>query len=287
MIKKDNKEAVDKAWNRLYSRLEQEGLLNEEQKSANKRSLRFIALPTGIAAVLVLALFLIRGFFPTPKDDRIIVSTFSNDTKDAFLAMMLNDGSVVYVADNTTFSYSSHFNEQKRNVMLDGEAFFDVRRNSEKPFYVETDYASIEVIGTMFGVQSFKSGDFKVLVSSGEVKVMLKNSEQSMHVKAGEYVTLEDGKLRIARDERALQFDPYCGKIYFKDMHLADIVDIVNKRTGKKTLTLASGLDDYVLTATFENEDPVSIANLICRTLNLHFSYEEDMIIIHESQQKK
>jgi ferric-dicitrate binding protein FerR (iron transport regulator) len=284
MIIKDNKEAVDKAWNRLYNRLEQEGLLDEKQKHANKLSLRLIALPTGIAAVLVLALFLIRGFIATPKDDRIIVSTFSDDTKDAFLAMVLNDGSVVYVADSTTFSYSSHFNEHKRDVVLNGEAFFDVKRNSEKPFYVETDYASIEVIGTMFGVQSFRSGNFKVSVSSGEVKVMLKNSEQSMYVKAGEYVILENGKLRITHDERALQFDPYSGKIYFKDMHLTDIVNILNKRNGEKTLTLASELDDYVLTATFENEDPVSIADLICRTLNLHFSYQEDRIVIHEIQ---
>jgi ferric-dicitrate binding protein FerR (iron transport regulator) len=147
---------------------------------------------------------------------------------------------------------------------------------------VETDYASIEVVGTMFGVQSFKSGEFKVLVSSGEVKVMLKNSDQRMSVKAGEYAVLENGELRVARDERALQFDPYSGKIYFKDMQLTDIVNIVNKRNGEKTLIIAPGLENYLLTATFANDDPVSIADLICKTLNLHYSHKENVIVIHE-----
>ncbi|MDR1951852.1 MAG: FecR family protein [Bacteroidales bacterium] len=288
MITKDNKKTVDRAWNRLHSRLEQDGLLNEKQRNSNNRLLRSIAWQTGIAAILVLALFIFRGFFMTTHNDEIIaVHTFSDDIKDTYFAMMLNDGSVVYVADSSTFSYSLHFNESKRKVILNGEAFFDVKKNTAHPFYVETDFAYIEVIGTTFGVQSFKSGEFKVSVSSGEVNVKLKNTDQNIHVKAGECITLEHGKLHIRHDERALQFDPYHGKIYFKEMALTDILEIVNKRNSGKTSIVAQELDDYVLTATFANDDPATIANLICKTLNLVFSYQENVILIHEVQQKK
>jgi ferric-dicitrate binding protein FerR (iron transport regulator) len=200
----------------------------------------------------------------------------------AFLATVLNDGSVVYLADSATFSYPSEFAKDKREIMLNGEAFFDVRKNSEQPFYVETTQACIEVTGTMFGVQSFASGDFRVLVSSGAVNVKWKDSGQTVAVKAGEKLTLEAGILQITYDERGLQFEPYSGKIYFKDMPLADIVAIINKQNGGKNITIAPEVANYLLTATFTKDEPAIIADLICRTLNIHFSYKDDVIIIHE-----
>jgi ferric-dicitrate binding protein FerR (iron transport regulator) len=103
-------------------------------------------------------------------------------------------------------------------------------------------------------------------------------------VTAGEYVALENGELRLTQDEHALQFEPYQGRIYFKDMLLTDIVNIVNKRQGTQTLVLAQDLEDYILTVTFADETPAYIANLICKTLNLSFSYREEVIIIHETQ---
>ena len=281
---KDDKQATDKAWSRLYSRLEQEWLLNEEQKGGRRQALRIVAWTMSFAAVLFIGFFALRGFISTPEKDIIVVNTSSDDMGSAYLATVLNDGSIVYIADSATFSYPAHFDKNKREVTLTGEAFFDIKKNSEKPFSVETDYAYIEVTGTMFGVQSFTSGDFKVSVSSGEVRVKLKNNQQTVVVEAGESVILDANNLRKMHDERALQFEPYCGKIYFKDMRLADIVTIVNKQNEEKSLILAPELDDYILTATFAKDELAVIADLICRTLNLQFSYREDGIIIHELQ---
>jgi ferric-dicitrate binding protein FerR (iron transport regulator) len=281
---KDNKQATDRAWSRLHSRLEHEGLLNEEQKGGHRQPLRIIAWTMSLAAVLVLGFFVVRGFISTPEKDIIVVNTSSDDMGSAFLATVLNDGSIVYIADSATFSYPVQFDDNKREVTLTGEAFFDIKENNEKPFYIETDSAYIEVTGTMFGVQSFTSGNFKVSVSNGEVRVRLKNNQQSIVVEAGESIILDANSLRKVHDERALQFEPYHGKIYFKDMRLSDIVTIINKQNEEKSLMLAPGLDDYMLTATFAKDEPAVIADLICRTLNLQFSYREDGIIIHERQ---
>jgi len=280
---KDDKQATDKAWSRLYSRLEQEGLL-KEQKGGRRQSLRIVAWTMSFAAVLFLGFFALRGFISTPEKDIIVVNTSSDDMGSAYLATVLNDGSIVYIADSATFSYPAHFDKNKREVTLTGEAFFDIKKNSEKPFSIETDYAYIEVTGTMFGVQSFMSGGFKVSVSSGEVRVKLKNNQQTVVVEAGESVILDANNLRKVHDEQTLQFEPYYGKIYFKDMRLSDIVTIVNKQNEEKSLILAPGLDDYILTATFAKDELAVIADLICRTLNLQFSYREDGIIIHERQ---
>jgi ferric-dicitrate binding protein FerR (iron transport regulator) len=282
MVIKDNQEAVDKAWERLYNRLEQEKLLNNEGANSHKSALRIIAWSMSLAAVFVLAVFVFRGFINTTKEDMMVVNTFLDNNNGDFLATVLNDGSVVYVADSTIFSYPSQFKENKREVQLSGEAFFDIKKNSEKPFFFFFDYASIEVTGTMFGIQSFSEENFKVTVSSGEVKVYLKNNEQTIAVKAGEYVVLEKDVLRKVYDKQAMQFGPYDEKIYFKDMPLADIIAIINKQNGENSLTLTSGLENYMLTASFTKDKPSVIADLICRTLNLHFSYKDNVIIIHE-----
>lgn len=280
MIIKNNKEATDSAWERLYSRLEREQLL--DTAPVRRPLFPVVVWSMSLAAVLVVGLFVIRNYTAPPKENIIVVNTSSDDSDGAFLAAMLNDGSVVYIADSATLSYPSTFDDNKREVMLSGTAFFDVRKNAGKPFFVETDYASIEVIGTMFGVRSFKAGGFKVLVSSGEVRVTLKNSGQCVNLKAGEGVALEDGSLRMTDDEQALAFEPYSGKIYCKDMYLSDIVNVVNKQNGEKRLMAAPEVGTYVLTATFTKDDPAIIANVICKALNLRFSYQEDMIIIHE-----
>jgi len=281
MVIKNNQEAVDRAWERLYNRLEQENLLNNDPQNGHKLS-RVVAWSLSLAAIFVLAMFVFHNFTGTDKNDIMVVSTFSENSSGAFLATVLNDGSIVYIADSATFSYPLQFKGDKREVTLSGEAFFDIKKNKEQPFFVETTYACIEVTGTMFGIQSFSAENFKVTVSSGEVKVRLKNNEQTVTVRAGEYVVLEKDVLRKGYDEQALQFDPYDGKIYFKDMPLATIVTIINKQNGGTSLIVAPELKDYILTASFTKDEPAVIADLICRTLNLHFSYSDDVIIIHE-----
>jgi len=282
MIIKDKKTATDKAWSQLYNRLEQDGLLNEAPKTGYWQPRHIAVWSMSLAAVLIIGLLLVHQFIAAPAKDLIVVNTSPETMPNAFLAKLLDDGSIVYIADSATFSYPSHFDGDRREVTLAGEAFFDVTSNSGQPFFVETRYAYIEVMGTMFGIQSFAEENFKVTVSSGEVKVRLKNNEHAVYVKSGEYVILEKEELRKGHDEQAMQFEPYSGKIYFKDMPLADIIAIVNKQNGRQILALAQGLGDYVLTATFIKDEPAIIADLICKTLNLKFSYRDDVIIIHE-----
>ena len=66
------------------------------------------------------------------------------------LITTLEDGSVIYLAQNSLFSYPQDFESASRNVELKGEAFFDIAPNPDKPFIIETGEALIQVLGTAF-----------------------------------------------------------------------------------------------------------------------------------------
>ncbi|SKB69952.1 FecR family protein [Parapedobacter luteus] len=82
------------------------------------------------------------------------------------------DGSVVYLNAGSALRYSSDYNRSMRDVVLDGEAFFDVQQNPEKPFVVRTQTLHIQVLGTAFNVLAFDDETAVcVAVRSGLVEV--------------------------------------------------------------------------------------------------------------------
>lgn len=91
----------------------------------------------------------------------------------------LPDGSEVQLNADSKLSYSPDFNHKKRIVNLEGEAYFNVKKSYPNKFTVKTTTHTVEVMGTQFIVQNYKSEDlFEVSLISGKVKVN-KNVEPS------------------------------------------------------------------------------------------------------------
>ncbi|MEY4538253.1 MAG: hypothetical protein RLZZ306_10, partial [Bacteroidota bacterium] len=86
----------------------------------------------------------------------------------------LEDGSSIRLSPNAKLSYPKHFTGNKREVYLEGDAFFEIAKNPKKPFYVYTNKLVTKVIGTSFLIKSSESGQVKVIVQSGKVSVFRK-----------------------------------------------------------------------------------------------------------------
>jgi transmembrane sensor len=83
----------------------------------------------------------------------------------------LPDSSKVWLRPNSSLTYPESFGAQ-REVKLSGEAFFDVQRNPQKKFIVETNTITVEVLGTSFDVKAYKQLPVAtVTVNTGKVKV--------------------------------------------------------------------------------------------------------------------
>jgi ferric-dicitrate binding protein FerR (iron transport regulator) len=95
---------------------------------------------------------------------------FNNDPQKKSLT--LSDGSTVDLSPNSTLSYPESFNSLKRDVILKGEATFNIAKDAAKPFYVHSNTVLISVLGTRFTVHSHEADNTtKVILHEGSVMV--------------------------------------------------------------------------------------------------------------------
>lgn len=285
---RDNRK-TDQAWENVYQRLEKDGLLDHKEKNSiipygdirplSTRKRIFIGIQ--VAAIIVCFLYIHFKQTDNKEADRNLLTRQNMETTT--LATTLEDGSIVYLAGNAAIHYPEHFQADKREISLQGNALFDIAGNRQRPFLIETEDTRIEVLGTAFNVKSDNTQPFELSVQRGMVKVTLKKSGQDVYVKAGETVTLSSRKLEVSETKDHGQFEKYVRQIRFKDERLADILHIINLNTGDIRFQTTPELEDRQLTVTFSDNSPESMAELICFALNLKCTRDKNLITLHEN----
>lgn len=210
-----NKTQTDQAWNKLHNRLETDGLL----PTVTER--RFATRPTawiGIAAIV--AIISLCVYLPTVlRTDRHLSGgelLVKANKEESILVTTLEDGSVVYLSEQTSLEYPKHFSKKRREVSLKGNALFDIAGNRARPFFIETGKVQIEVIGTAFHVRNSGNSPFELAVQRGEVKVTQKQNGQEIHVKAGETATLLGDEWAVDCDREFRTVYPIHAKYAFQ-----------------------------------------------------------------------
>ena len=273
---------IDQAWNHLYQRLDQDGLLHGGNKE--KRIFWRTASFQKVAVIAVLlvgvfsGLFLMRHMSASKKDFLVL----HNDVNAPTLATMLEDGSVVYLSGQTLLRFPDRFADDKREVVLQGEAFFEVSKQTERPFFIDTDLATIEVVGTAFNVKSYDRSSFLLSVRDGEVRVKLKNRQQTVSVKAGEAALFNSEQLVLTKSEA--HFDEYLNRIHFKDERLGNVAHILNMNSDSIRLVVPPTLEDRLLTVTLSGNRPSVMAEYICLALNLQYVQEGNIVYISQKE---
>ncbi len=133
-------------------------------------------------------------------------------------SFVLPDSSVVKLNAGSKLRYPERFEGNSRKVFLEGEAFFEIKRNVTKPFVISTREIETQVLGTSFNIRAYRAEAVnKVAVVSGLVKVITKNGlsslvdpEQMAVYKKGEKslrTQLYDKKKEIGWKDNILYFD--------------------------------------------------------------------------------
>jgi ferric-dicitrate binding protein FerR (iron transport regulator) len=87
--------------------------------------------------------------------------------------IVLPDSSSIWMNAGSKLRYSSAFNRTEREVYIEGEAYFTVTRNEDKPFFVRTSAVTLKVLGTSFNVKAYPEEDnVETTVESGSVQVL-------------------------------------------------------------------------------------------------------------------
>ena len=131
------------------------------------------------AAILVGALLFVSGyeFFYRPASSASMSQVVATDK--VLNTVALPDGTFVSLNSNTKISYPKKFSGKNREVTIEGEAFFEVKPDKNKPFIIHAGKAQIRVLGTSFSVSAYPATkQVEVIVQTGKVQVVNKTSEK-------------------------------------------------------------------------------------------------------------
>jgi len=172
---------------------EKEGIENDIVRlPVYKKYIRHIM---GIAASILLAVSILTYALLVNHHEK----NFSNliaTKKGSKTTIKLPDGTTVWVNSDSKIWYADNFNSKTREVWLSGEAFFDVKHDSQHPFIIHTDKINITDLGTAFNVKCYANDpDIETSLIRGKIDI-------SFNDRPNEHFTLHPNeKLTVSRNQ--------------------------------------------------------------------------------------
>jgi ferric-dicitrate binding protein FerR (iron transport regulator) len=212
------------------------------------------------AGLIFAALLVVSGyevyFNPTAKRNLIELSA-SEKVMDTFT---LPDGTLVSLNSNTKLIYPKKFGRNTREVTIEGEAFFEVKPNKDKPFIIHAGNAQIKVLGTSFNVNAYPESKLvEVTVETGRVQVLNKSNKS---VQTNELILTPGDKGTLNYESNSLQkmtnqnpnFLAWkTHNLVFKATSLDEVIQDLAKVYKVNIRIADSNLNKLLLTAQFNN----------------------------------
>lgn len=233
-----------------------------------------------IAAILIMALGLVYLFnllikeVPTQPESDYYQVVAQNGNR----IVNLPDGSVVTLKAHSELVYNSQFGKENRDVILEGEAFFEVHRNEAVPFKVFASEATIEVLGTAFNVKSTNEV-VEVGVVTGHVAMFetanKKNRTELLRNEMGTFL-IDQKQIQDKEAFNANALAWRTGILKFRQAPLHEVFITLAECYDKKLeLNLQHELTE-TLTATFRNQSLEDIFEMIDLSTMQTFNYQLD-----------
>lgn len=196
----------------------------------------------------------------------------------------LPDGTNVWLNAGTRMQYPVSFMKEKREVILDGEAYFDVARSEKCPFIVRTHAMDVEVLGTRFNVEAYsKHRRFETSLMQGKVRVKLPGNDKTVvdllpHCKT----TLVDDKLVVSRIDNYNVYRWKEGLYCFKNKPFAQIMEDLERYYDLKIQLEKKSIEGVILTGKFRISDGLDYAlRVLQRDVAFCYSRDKDKDIIY------
>lgn len=182
-----NEELINDSMKRTWDKIAQ-GMEAPQRKGKRLGAAQRIAMWSAVAASVAIAAVLSINLFVSVNQAPQI--TAMND-KPENMHIVLPDGSNVWLFTGASISYPETFNSKKREVTINGEAFFDVRKDKKSKFLVHTGLIDIAVLGTRFNVNTYQeSQKVDVVLESGLV-ALSKSSNETVYLRPGKMASID------------------------------------------------------------------------------------------------
>lgn len=174
------------------------------QESARKRSLFLKTLSYAASVCLVAALSLFLGKTLRHGDEPFLTAVADAGVKE----LVLSDGTKVWLNTTSSLSYPAIFGEAARAVRLQGEAYFEVTKDPDRPFVVSSEGMEVKVLGTSFNFNTRVDGNVEeVALIEGKVQACGRRDEGKITLSPGQKAVLDKGSGQMLVKQAPVELD--------------------------------------------------------------------------------
>ena len=243
-------------------------------------SLRRKLIPwAAIAATLLIALVFYSQLQDTVKQNIFPVKQELLFVGQQTQKVNTPDGSEVWINSNSTFKYPSEFSDKQREVILEGQGFFNVKKNPDNPFVVHAGNLKIKVLGTSFDVQSYREEeDVIVTLATGKIEIELatgKPAQKAVLIPGEQFIYNKSlNKYTIKNVDPYTSYAWKDGLLLFDQQPLSKVVKALERSYGVVLVFENKQLGSRRITFRGKNENLDDIMEILSFTAG--FSYAVD-----------
>lgn len=245
-----------------------------------------------IAAVLFIPLLFVVLFqFYNAKCSRPVDMIALSTSPGVTACTTLPDGTIVKLNSNSHLKYPSQFVNDKREISLQGEAYFKVTKDARHPFIVNTpQQTAIKVYGTHFDVEAYQK-DNSVIATLEEGSISMKyidsrNKQMECKIKPGESITYskKDKTISIVKVNVDVVTSWKDNRLIFMDTPFKDVLHELSKRFSVDFYVRNPKVYANSFTGTLENQRLDRIMEYLNLTSGMHFRYMSNKDINKQKQ---
>lgn len=291
---------ADKQWNQLQARIQEEENLQpkpvEETFSASTFQTSSIHSMTQ-KAVRIAAIFLVAGLIgilayqnlyqPEPQAQEPVLREIN--TANAQRAnLTLGDGTKVMLNAGSTVKFPDQFEADVREVFLEGEAYFDVVTNPDRPFVIHSRGSEIKVLGTSFSVRSYaEEKQVRVVVEEGRVSFGTKNLDLESNIilsanEMGAY-NIESNDIETRQvDDMQLYLSWRNGYLKFREAPMEKVATALERRYGIDVAFEDTSIKEKSLTAFLKSRSIRNVLDVVAMSLDIEYRLEEEKVTFYK-----
>lgn len=258
---------------------QESALIAKDKKSMSKKhwTLRTIAIELSkIAAIFIIAFTVTYAFLMDRNSSEAASMQTIFVPPGQRAELTLTDGTKVWLNAKTTFTFPNKFMAGSREVKLDGEGYFDVTKDTEKPFIVKTEQYNIKVLGTEFNVTAYSgSSIFETSLLKGSVQVSSPKADNIINLEPNTRTYQENGTLKKGIIEHSTYFLWKEGLICFYDEPVDKMIEKLQLYYDVKIIVQNKELLKNRYSGKFRTKDGVEHVLKVLQ-LNNKFTYIKD-----------
>lgn len=211
---KEDRQGHDRVWNQINRKI-------DTDRRQQQRLRRLKVFRWGASAAVLTGFIVVAAIFFSRQDVNMVNITADNGC----MTVTLPDSSKVWLNSHASISYPETFADNRRQVSISGEAYFEVTHDESRPFIVDGKWINVTVLGTKFNFTSLSDKKNSVSLIEGKVEVRPNDNNDGVVLSPGQKAEFnpQNGQMSVTQSNTSLDAVWHDRLIHFHNATVSEI----------------------------------------------------------------